>query len=112
GARGAGPTGTHVVTGAPDYMPGEQPRDRASADIRAEVSALGCTLFHLLPGRPPFAGATPIEVVTRHLTDAPPAVTDLRPEVPASLADLIGRMLAKDPAERPQTPREVAEALK
>jgi hypothetical protein len=65
-----------------------------------------------LTGGPPFQGETAIEIVTKQVMDPPPRVTDLRPEVPAGLADLVGRMLAKDPAERPQTPREVAEALK
>src|SRR3954453_9865801 len=98
--------------GTPEYMAPEQARDTAAADIRADIYALGCTLFCLLTGRPPFAGETAIEVMVKHATDAPPAVTDLRPDVPAGLADLIGRMLAKDPADRPQTPRGVADALK
>jgi predicted Ser/Thr protein kinase len=107
----AGLTGTGMVMGTPEYMAPEQARDTAAADIRADIYALGCTLFFLLTGRPPFRGGAAIEILTRQVTDAPPRVTDLRPEVPAHLADLISRMLAKDPAERPQTPREVATAL-
>jgi hypothetical protein len=106
-----GLTGKDMVMGTPEYMAPEQARDTASADIRADIYALGCTLYFLLTGRPPFGGATAIELITKHVMDAPPRVTDLRPEAPAALADLIGRMLAKDPAERPQMPREVAKAL-
>ncbi len=107
----AGLTGTDVVMGTPEYIAPEQARDTAAADIRADIYSLGCTLFCLLTGKPPFAGDTPIETMTKHVTDTPPAVTDVRPDVPAGLADVVGRMLAKDPAARPQTPREVAEAL-
>jgi hypothetical protein len=108
----AGLTGKDMVMGTPEYMAPEQARDTASADVRADVYALGCTLFYLLTGRPPFTGGTALEIVTKQVIDAPPSVTELRPEVPAELEVLIGRMLAKDPAGRPQTPREVAEALK
>ncbi len=106
-----GLTGQGMVMGTPEYMAPEQARDTAAADVRADIYALGCTLFHLLTGRPPFRGATAIDVLTKHLMDPPPAVTELRPDVPAELAALVSRMLAKEPAERPQTPREVAEAL-
>jgi predicted Ser/Thr protein kinase len=107
-----GLTGEDIVMGTPEYMAPEQARDTASADIRADIYALGCTLFYMLTGRPPFTGATALEIVTKQVVDAPQQVTDLRPEVPAALADLIGRMLAKKPQERPQTPREVADGLK
>jgi hypothetical protein len=110
-SRDGGLTGRDVTMGTPEYMAPEQARDTAAADVRADIYALGGTLFCLLTGRPPFAGATPIDVMLKHMQDAPPRVTDLRPEVPAGLADLIDRMLAKDPAARPQTPKEVAEAL-
>jgi tRNA A-37 threonylcarbamoyl transferase component Bud32 len=107
----AGLTGAGMIMGTPEYMAPEQARDTAAADIRADIYALGCTLFFLLTGRTPFGGGTAIEILTRQVMDAPPRVTDLRPEVPSHLADLIGRMLSKDPAERPQTPKEVATAL-
>jgi formylglycine-generating enzyme required for sulfatase activity/tRNA A-37 threonylcarbamoyl transferase component Bud32 len=107
----AGLTGAGMIMGTPEYMAPEQARDTAAADIRADIYSLGCTLFFLLTGRPPFAGGTAIEILTRQVIDAPPRVTDVRPEVPSHLADLIARMLSKDPAERPQTPKEVAKAL-
>jgi tRNA A-37 threonylcarbamoyl transferase component Bud32 len=107
----AGLTGAGMIMGTPEYMAPEQARDTAAADIRADIYALGCTLFFLLTGRTPFRGGTAIEILTRKVMDAPPRVTDLRPEVPSHLADLIARMLSKDPAERPQTPKEVAKAL-
>src|SRR4051794_36080579 len=97
-------TGDNVVLGTPEYMAPEQALNTKDADVRADVYALGCTLFHLLTGRPPFSGDTPLAVVVAQMQEAPPAVESLRPEVPAGLADLVRRMLAKDPARRPQTP--------
>src|SRR5947208_7664406 len=91
-----GLTTKDVVMGTPEYIAPEQARDTASADIRADIYSLGCTLFYLLTGRPPFAGETPIEVMTKYLTDVPPAVAELRPDVPAELSALIGRMLTKE----------------
>jgi hypothetical protein len=104
-------TGADVVLGTPEYMAPEQALNTKDADIRADIYALGCTLFHLLTGRPPFAGETPLAVVMAQMQAAPPAVETLRPDVPSELADLVRRMLTKDPARRPQTPKEVVDAL-
>jgi Protein kinase domain/Putative zinc-finger len=106
-----GLTGQNMVMGTPEYMAPEQVRNTSAADIRADIYSLGCTLFYLLTGRPPFRGESAIDVVSKQVTDAPPRVTELRPDVPAELADLVDQMLAKDPAARPQTPRDVAKAL-
>jgi tRNA A-37 threonylcarbamoyl transferase component Bud32 len=110
-AAGQHATGADVVLGTPEYMAPEQALNTKDADIRADLYALGCTLFHLLTGRPPFAGDTPLAVVMAQMQAAPPAVETLRPDVPPELADLVRRMLTKDPARRPQTPKEVADAL-
>jgi hypothetical protein len=110
-AAGKHATSADVVLGTPEYMAPEQAVNTKGADIRADIYALGCTLFHLLTGGPPFAGETPLAVVMAQMQAAPPAVEALRPDVPADLADLVRRMLTKDPARRPQTPKEVAEAL-
>jgi len=99
------------VLGTPDYIAPEQARSPGGADIRADVYGLGGTLFFLLTGRPPFAGETALQKLLAHQECPPPRVTDHRPDVPAELAALLERMLAKDPARRPATPLDVAREL-
>jgi predicted Ser/Thr protein kinase len=107
---GGGLTQENVVMGTPEYMAPEQAANTKAADIRADIYALGCTLYCLLTGRPPFAGDV-LEVLVGHSQSVPPPVESLRPDVPPRLAAVVARLLAKKPAERPQTPKEVAEAL-
>jgi WD40 repeat protein len=100
----------NTVMGTPEYMAPEQAINTKSADIRADIYALGCTLYCLLTGRPPFIGE-PLAVIIAQSQDAPPPVESLRPEVPAGLAALVARLLAKNPVDRLQTPKELADAL-
>ena len=112
GSAPAGPlTGAGTVMGTADYIAPEQASDPGAADIRADVYALGCTLFHLLTGRPPFPDGGVREKLARHASTPLPALSALRPEVPPGLAAVVARMTAKDPADRPATPGAVAEAL-
>lgn len=104
-------TRDYAMMGTPEYIAPEQAQDSKKADIRADIYSLGCTLFFLLTGRPPFRGSDWLAVVMSHLKDAPPPLENWRTDVPTELADLVTRMLAKDPAARPQTPKEVAEEL-
>jgi serine/threonine protein kinase len=97
--------------GTPQYVAPEQATDARKADIRADVYSLGCTLYCLLAGCPPFAGGTPVQLVLAHLEQEPPSLQEVRPAVPPELAAVVTRMLAKDPAARYQTPAEVARAL-
>jgi len=99
------------MLGSPDYMAPEQAKDPHAADIRADVYSLGCTLYQLLTGLPPFAGGTPIEKLAAHLEKEPIEISQLRPDASADLERVVARMLAKDPQQRFQTPREVAAAL-
>jgi serine/threonine protein kinase len=99
------------MLGTPDYIAPEQSLDATKADIRADIYSLGCTLYYLLSGGPPFGGASLHEVLQAHQSmDAKP-LNLLRPEVPVELAALVAKMMAKDPAWRFQTPGEVAQAL-
>jgi hypothetical protein len=107
---GGGLTQDHMVMGTPEYMAPEQALNSKTADVRADIYALGCTLYCLLTGRPPFAGES-LAIIVAHSTDAPPPVESLRPDTPPELAALVARCLAKKPADRPQTPKELAEAL-
>jgi serine/threonine protein kinase len=97
--------------GTPDYIAPEQIIDAPSADIRADIYSLGGTLFHLLAGRPPFQANSLYDMFQAHMSREADALNFVRPEVPAELAALVARMMAKDPARRFQTPGEVAEAL-
>jgi WD40 repeat protein len=114
-ARGDGPGGviSHLgtVVGTPDYMAPEQALDSRQADIRADIYSLGCTLYFLLAGQPPFPEGSLLHKLMSHQDRTPRPLREIRPDVPAALAQVLDRMLAKDPAQRFQTPAEVAEAL-
>jgi tRNA A-37 threonylcarbamoyl transferase component Bud32 len=107
-------TASGQVMGTPDYTAPEQWEASHTVDIRADVYSLGCTLYTLLVGRPPFAGpryASAPRKMAAHVGEPVPPVTDHRQDVPAALERLLERMVAKEPADRPSTPAEVAQAL-
>ena len=100
-----------VVMGTLDYLAPEQARNAHLADTRADLYSLGCTLYFLRTGQPPFSGGTPTEKLIKHQMDSPPPVERLRGDVPAWLSAVVERLLAKKPEHRFQTPAEAAEAL-
>jgi tRNA A-37 threonylcarbamoyl transferase component Bud32 len=110
-ADGKGLTADNAYMGTPDYSAPEQATDARTADIRADIYSLGCTLYCLLAGRPPFQEDTAMQTLLAHLQKEPVPLPELRRDMPARLWDVVARLLAKDPAARPQTPAEVAEAL-
>jgi serine/threonine protein kinase len=97
--------------GTPCFLSPEQALKPIAADIRSDIYSLGCTLFHLLAGRPPFTGETKYQVITAHLKEPPPSIREFRSEVPDALWAVIKRLLDKDPNRRPQTPEELAELM-
>ena len=99
------------VMGTPDYIAPEQALDAHTADIRSDIYSLGCTLYFLLSGEPPHKAETVVEKLQAHAQKEPPAIESIRPEIPDDLAEVIRRMMAKDPEQRFQTPQEVADAL-
>jgi uncharacterized protein (TIGR03067 family) len=99
------------VMGTPDYMAPEQAADAHSADIRADIYSLGCTLHFLLTGKPPFEADNVLMKLKAHAEKSPPVLKKLRNDVPDELANVVARMMAKNSAERFQTPAAVAEAL-
>ncbi len=109
--RDRGLTVEGQMLGTPDYVAPEQTLDAASATIRADVYSLGCTLYFLLTGRPPFRGRTPFEVMRAHHTETATPLEGLRPDAPCGLGAALRTMMAKDPGARYQTPGEVARAL-
>ncbi len=103
-------TQTGLAVGTPSYMSPEQSAG-GEVDGRSDVYALGCVLFEMLAGRPPFTGPTVGSVVQQHLTADAPAVTQLRGAVSATVAAAVARALAKTPADRFATAQQFAEAL-
>ncbi len=97
--------------GTPDYIAPEQVRDAASADIRADVYSLGCTLYFLLSGEPPFPAHNLHHLLYAHQSLAATPLNEIRGEVPPELAAVVARMMAKEPAQRYQQPAEVLPAL-
>jgi serine/threonine protein kinase len=104
-------TGAGAVMGTADYIAPEQASDSRTADIRADIYSLGCTLFYLLTGRPPFPDGSVAEKLNQHADTPLPPLGELRPEVPPALAAVVRRMTAKLPADRYTTPAAVAQAL-
>ena len=101
----------HIVIGTVDFMAPEQAFETSAVDIRSDVYGLGCTLYFLLTGRVPFPDRSVPEKMYAHKTRAPAPVSELAPRVPAELMGVLEKMMAKEPAERFQTPMEVVEAL-
>lgn len=109
--KSKGLTPSDACMGTPEYISPEQAQDASSADIRADLYSLGCTLYCLLAGRPPFREETWMKTILAHIQKAPPPLPELRPDVPDRLWRVVARLLAKDPAQRYQKPVEVVQAL-
>jgi WD40 repeat protein/tRNA A-37 threonylcarbamoyl transferase component Bud32 len=99
------------VMGTPDYMAPEQAQESRAADIRADIYSLGCTLYYLLAGKPPFGGSTFAQKIARHLSAEPPPLEQARSDLPPGLGAVVRKMLAKRPEDRYQAPAEAADAL-
>ena len=104
-------TASGVTLGTFDYISPEQARDPRNADIRSDLYSLGCTLFYMLAGRPPFPEGTVLQKLLQHQGDAPPDIRSFQPAIPAEISFLIQKMMAKDPKQRFQTPTVLIEAL-
>jgi serine/threonine-protein kinase len=104
-------TQTGTMMGTPLYMSPEQCRGAGAVDWRTDVYSLGCTLFEMLCGRPPFRHEGFGELVAAHMLETPPLPSTLAPGVPAAMDALVARLLQKAPSDRPQSMHEVAAAL-
>lgn len=106
---GRGLTATGFVLGTPSYMSPEQATGEAALDGRSDVYSLGCVLYEMLSGGPPFTGPTMAAVLGKHLTQPPPPLP--RDAAPEPVARAVARALAKSPAERYPSAAEFAAAL-
>ncbi|HSP81325.1 MAG TPA: serine/threonine-protein kinase, partial [Myxococcaceae bacterium] len=97
--------------GTPAYMAPEQIEDSSAVDARADIYSLGCTLYHLLTGQPPFQADSVMAVMSMHMVEPPVPPAERARHVPAFLSDLVLRMLAKRPQGRPERIDEVIQAL-
>ncbi|MBW8768747.1 MAG: protein kinase [Gemmatimonadetes bacterium] len=110
-ADGATLTQVGTSIGTPAYMAPEQAAGDANVDHRADIYALGAMTYELLAGHPVFSDRTAQRMLAAHLSESPRPIGELRPDVPASLADLVMRSLAKDPDARPQSASEIVRTL-
>ena len=99
------------VLGTADYVAPEQALNSHDVDIRADIYSLGCTFYFLLTGSVPFPGGKSAQKLIAHQTKEPEPIRNQRADVPEEMEALVAQMMAKDPANRPQTPAEVVEAL-
>ena len=99
-------TQSGVTMGTPLYMSPEQVEGKP-VDSRTDIYSFGVTCYHMLAGQPPFQGTSPFEVALQHVQAEPKPLIDIRPDLPAALCVLVHKMLAKDPAQRYQTGREL-----
>jgi serine/threonine-protein kinase len=113
--EGVGPqtalTQAGAMMGTPDYMAPEQAIDSHGVDIRADIYALGCTLYHILAGRPPFAGGSVMEKLIKHRSEEARPIESLCKDLPAALGPVLRKSMAKSAAGRYQTPADFATAL-
>lgn len=106
-----GSTEQGALMGSPDYMAPEQGRDAHSADERADIYSMGCTLYHLLAGQTPFIETSLLGKLEAHRDKKAIPLGHVRVGVPAELTKVVEKMMSKDPAQRYRTPAEVAAAL-
>ncbi|HRU07300.1 MAG TPA: serine/threonine-protein kinase, partial [Candidatus Brocadiia bacterium] len=106
----AGAADAPGLVGTPAYASPEQ-ASQDSATPRSDIYALGATLFHLITGAPPYKGASACEVIRQHLSSPPPPLRQFRPDAPEGLEAVLLKMMAKSPASRYATMREVEQDL-
>ena len=100
-----------ITMGTPLYMSPEQVEGR-SLDPRSDLYSLGVTCYHMLAGKPPFRGDTALSVALQHVRTQPERLENLRPDLPPALGRIIHKMLAKNPDERYQSPRDLLRELR
>ena len=105
-------TASGVTLGTFDYISPEQAADPRNADVRSDIYSLGCTLYFMLTGSPPYPGGTMIQKLMSHSSSPPPDARSLRPSISHGLSQVIQKMLSKDPQDRYQTGKELVVDLR
>ena len=100
-------TASGVTLGTYDYISPEQARDSRMADVRSDLYSLGCTVFFMFTGQPPYPRGTPIEKIIQHSSEKRPNPADYRTDLPAGLNAITNKLLAIDPDDRFQRPAEL-----
>lgn len=95
-----------VALGTPDYASPEQFHQGEHVDERSDIYSLGVMLYHMLTGALPFSGSV-TQLIQLHSTEPPPPLRNLRSDAPVAVESLINQMLSKDPAQRPQSVKEI-----
>ena len=106
-----GLTQSGMTLGTFDYISPEQARDPRDVDVRSDLYSLGCTMFQMLTGRPPFPGGTVLQKLIQHQEEAPADVRTLNPHVPLELGNIIVKLMAKDRDRRYQSPEHLVRDL-
>ncbi len=101
-------TASGVTLGTFDYISPEQARDPRHADVRSDLYSLGCTLYFMLTGRPPFPDGTVLQKLLQHQADEPPDPKAYRADLPDDVCRLLRKLLAKGPQQRYQRPDDLA----
>jgi predicted Ser/Thr protein kinase len=104
-------TQSGVTMGTPLYMSPEQVQGGQPVDARTDIYSFGVTCYHMLAGRPPFRGDNPFEVALQHVNKDPEPLHAVRPDLPPELCAVVHRMMARDPAQRYQTGRDLLRDL-
>ena len=100
-------TVTGTAMGTPHYISPEQARGEADVDIRTDIYSLGVTFYHMLTGHPPFQGSTAAVVITRRLTEDPPWIRDVLPNISEGTAMVVRKMMARDRNDRYKDPADL-----
>jgi len=101
-----------IAMGTPFYLSPEQIEGKTEADIRSDIYALGTTVYEMVTGRPPFEGETPAVVMMKHLNEQVPSPREIDHAISLHFCHLLEKMMAKDPADRYQSPAELLADIK
>ena len=104
-------TAANLVIGTPQYMSPEQCSHSGPIDARSDVYSLGIIVYEMLAGRVPFSGESPTVIMMKQVQDEPPSILEARPDLPAGIASVITRALAKQPVDRFQSAGDLSRAL-